>query len=299
MAVPLSYTLFEIFGLIWLVVIIIFQIKKKDKSTLTVITELLLITAFGITVEIGAMMSGIYVYPPFNIMIFNAPLIIGVGWGTILFSAMWLTDSLEMPEWCRVFMDAFLALLIDLSMDAIAIRDIYTFDTSTSGMWAWDIPFDAEWFGVPWFNFTSWWFIIFSMSTALRLTRLLIKKKKNSVIFRIIFPILALVLALGFLSLTGRLTLVINQQILFIIQMSLSVIIMLWKLRKFKTPISLKNDFPIYFVPLTFHLFFLVLGIVKGYYIGTTPILLMSLGTFFLHIIILIVLTLRSRKQFN
>lgn len=142
MAIPVSYLIFEILGVIFLFICGYFRIKKADMGVIRVIMELFGIFLFGLLLEILAVSVGLYNYPPasFAMMVFNVPIIIGIGWSVILFSAMWFTDSLEMPEWSRVIFDAFLAVLIDLSMDAVAIRDIY----SGSGMWAWKIGITEE-----------------------------------------------------------------------------------------------------------------------------------------------------------
>ena len=170
MAVPASYLIFEILGVVFLVICGVFRIKKADMGVIRVIMELFGILIFGLLLEILAVSVGLYNYPAsFAMIIFNVPLIIGIGWSIILFSTMWFTDSLEMPEWSRVIFDAFLAVLIDLSIDAVAIRDMY--GDMTSGMWSWNINITEEWFGVPWFNFSAWWFIAFSISSAIRISR--------------------------------------------------------------------------------------------------------------------------------
>jgi uncharacterized membrane protein len=294
-SVPLSYTLFEILGIVLFIICAIFRIKKKDMPTIAIIMELLAILAFGMTLEILAVLSGSYSYPPFNLMLFNVPLIIGIGWSVILFTAMWLTDSFKMPEWSRIFVDAFLALLIDLNMDAVAIRDIYTFDSTSSGMWAWRIPLDTEWFGVPWSNFAGWWLIIVSMSTALRLTRYF-ARKQNNVIINIIYPIIAYFIGNMFLFLTGMLIQIFPSLVIFLIQMALSLFIIAWKWREANQKITLKTDLPIFLVPISFHASFLSLLLIMRYYVGAIPILVMSCITFILHMTFLWISTIRSRK---
>jgi uncharacterized membrane protein len=60
----------------------------------------------------------------------------------------------------RPVVDAVLALTIDLSMDAIAIR---------LGFWTWDVP--GAWFGVPLGNFYAWFAVVWGFSLLLRLAR--------------------------------------------------------------------------------------------------------------------------------
>ncbi|HWQ19471.1 MAG TPA: hypothetical protein VN455_06795, partial [Methanotrichaceae archaeon] len=57
-------------------------------------------------------------------------------------------------------LDGLLALNIDLSMDAVAIR---------LGMWDWGNGFDYQYFGVPYNNFWAWFWVVFSFSFSLRL----------------------------------------------------------------------------------------------------------------------------------
>lgn len=290
MTVPLSYFLFEIFGLVMLAICAVFRIRKKDLPISALLLELFVILAFGMTLEILSVLAGNYKYPPFTMMVLGVPLIIGIGWSVIIFSAMWLTDSLNLPEWSRSFFDAFLAILIDLNMDAVAIRDIYMFDSTSSGMWSWGIPLNAEWFGVPWYNFAGWWFVAFSISITLRLARYLSQQKKSKVL-KSIYPILAYFLALGLLISFGCITMLNLNLIVFIVQLSLSISIIAWKWRGIKNPITIKTDFPIYFIPLIFHLSFLGLMIIKGYYIGALPILWTSIIVLIIHVGILIFAT--------
>src|SRR5262249_3610905 len=88
---------------------------------------------YGVLIEYGAILTfHAYVYGHFLIMIFGAvPLCIGVSWGLIIYTAMETSDRFALPWYLRPIVDALLALTIDLSMDAIAIR---------LGLWTWGRP---------------------------------------------------------------------------------------------------------------------------------------------------------------
>jgi len=58
--------------------------------------------------------------------------------------------------------DAVWAILLDLALDAVAIR---------LGLWTWTIRLDQGWFGVPWGNFFAWLFVAFWFSFFTRLVR--------------------------------------------------------------------------------------------------------------------------------
>jgi hypothetical protein len=92
--------------------------------------------------------------------VLDVPLVIGVAWGNIVYSARVFTDSTSLPPWARPVLDALLALNIDLAMDAVAIR---------LGMWDWGMGLKAQYFGVPYANFWAWFWVVFSFSSGMRL----------------------------------------------------------------------------------------------------------------------------------
>lgn len=288
MAVPVSYLIFEILGIIFLIICGYFRIKKADMGVIRVIMELFGILIFGLLLELLAVSIGLYNYPAsFAMMVFNVPIIIGIGWSVILFTGMWVSDTLEMPEWSKVFFDAFWAILIDLSMDAIAIRD---------GMWLWKINFTEEWYGVPWFNFSAWWFIAISISSAIRICRKLAKRFDNRII-NTIYPLIASILGIGILVITSGITRLNINMLVLIIQIIISLLVISWKLRGIKNPISMKKDFPVYLIPLGFHLGFLLLGFLMGFFEGVYAILWMSLLTLIIQIGILVAVTRLGKRK--
>ena len=101
---------------------------------------------YGVALEYTSMLlfQGYYYGNDFLVMILDVPIVIGLSWSIIIYTAMETTNMLmnhENKEPCTMFrkwkiidlllmcnLDALLALNIDLSVDAIAIRD---------GMWHW------------------------------------------------------------------------------------------------------------------------------------------------------------------
>ena len=168
---PISYFLFELLGLALFIVCLHYASKHRHLTTYAATNELIMFFIYGFCLEVIAVRNNFYSYGVFRFQVLETPLVIASGWAVIGFSVMWFSDALNSPEWVKPFSDAMLALLIDLSMDTIAIRDIYGLKGESSGMWNWGIPFDSEWFGVPYGNLISWWVIVFLMSSSLRLGR--------------------------------------------------------------------------------------------------------------------------------
>ncbi|MFW9929429.1 MAG: carotenoid biosynthesis protein [Candidatus Thorarchaeota archaeon] len=125
----------------------------------------------------------------------NVPIVIGLCWGMIIFTSMKISDIYNFPLWSRPLFDGLLALTIDLSMDAIAIR-------LEGGFWTWNLPLinnmtNESFFGVPYGNFTGWFLIVLTYSSVIRISRLIWKEEKltiSSSIYFLIMPIFSYLL---------------------------------------------------------------------------------------------------------
>lgn len=101
----------------------------------------------------------------------RVPLSIPLLWAIIIQSSMALSDLAGLPDWSRPFLDGLLAVLIDLGVDAIAIR---------AGLWTWGIPLTEGWFGVPAGNLYAWMWVAAWYSGVLRLVRARIMRGEPS-----------------------------------------------------------------------------------------------------------------------
>ncbi|HEX6127923.1 MAG TPA: carotenoid biosynthesis protein [Candidatus Limnocylindria bacterium] len=127
--------------------------------------ELVSAAAFGILLEEGdQLIFETYHYSPdWVLMIDLAPVVIGLTWALIIAGAMRLTDALGVRRRYAPFVDAVLAISLDLAFDAVAIR---------MGLWTWvDIGPTDGWFGVPAGNFYAWLFVTLGFSTMTRWIR--------------------------------------------------------------------------------------------------------------------------------
>jgi hypothetical protein len=81
-------------------------------------------------------------------------------------------------------MDALTALILDLSMDIVAIR---------LGFWKWSISMDQEWYGVPFENLIGWIFVVFTFSFLMRFIRTLNWERVGTKILMILSPFISYV----------------------------------------------------------------------------------------------------------
>ncbi|MCP4425859.1 MAG: carotenoid biosynthesis protein [Chloroflexi bacterium] len=208
---------------------------------------------FGVLLEWATIQQlEAYEYGRFLIMLGDVPIVIGVSWGLIIYSARLFSDATTLPEWARPVLDALLALNIDLAMDAVAIR---------LGMWDWGQGLGYEYFGVPWANFWAWFWVVFSFSASIRLLT-----RPQNWFGRWLAPLLAIVF--GALSVVGTNALIVFVlhpaglylfSVAFVLTAALLLVLFLRpRLRETAVP-RIGTA-----VPAAFHLYFLLVGIISG-----------------------------------
>lgn len=118
----------------------------------------------------------------YALMLGHVPVVIALAWAVIISTSMQISDCWPISAPARACGDALMALLIDLSIDAIAIR---------RGYWQWTIPLEAGWFGVPADNLSAWMFVVFFFSLLCRLLRRLSAQHTAMLYLAVLVPPLA------------------------------------------------------------------------------------------------------------
>jgi hypothetical protein len=230
---------------------------------------------FGVSLELATIRQlNAYEYGQFLIMVLDVPLGIGVAWGCILYSVMEFSDASSLPYWVRPVLDGLLALSIDLSLDAVAIR---------FGFWDWGQGLKFQYFGVPYANFWAWFWVIFFFSLGYRLFA-----RRKDWVGTWISPVAGL-----FVGLTG--VLATNALIAFVVPaeyrgpviaatLCLASIFALAQRPKFYlTPVPSL----VFWVPFITHIYVLIAGLISGVILYPPFLLwmglLMIVITFYLH----------------
>jgi putative membrane protein len=175
------HLVFEIWVISAFLLLLIKEILQKNKIN---VFELIAASVFGLLLELGnTHLAHTYFYSPqFLIKIFDVPLAVGFGWAIIIYGSMSLTDQFNLPRSIKPFFDAFTALILDLSMDTIAIR---------LDFWNWSIPLNQEWYGVPFENLFGWIAVVLSFSYLARFIRTLNTKRPSTKLLQIFTPFIA------------------------------------------------------------------------------------------------------------
>ena len=230
---------------------------------------------FGVLLEIATIYQlQAYEYGDFLIMIFDVPLGIGVAWGCILYSVMEFSDASNLPYFARPALDALLALNIDLSLDAVAIR---------FGFWDWGQGLDFQYFGVPYANFWAWFWVIFFFSMGYRLFA-----RRGELIRTWVAPLAALTIGLlGVLGTNALITFVIPWTLHPVVVFGLLLAALVWivalRPRLNTQPVPALT----FWVPAITHIYVLIAGLISGLILEPPFLLLVGLVmtfiAFYLH----------------
>jgi uncharacterized membrane protein len=264
MHMPLPNLYFLAFELLVLVLFLICLLNAWQRGS-WVVWQLLAGVLFGLLLEWATIQQlNAYEYGHFLVMLGPVPVIIGVAWGTIIYSVCAFSNSTNLPEWARPVLDGLLALSIDLSMDAVAIR---------MGMWDWGNGFDYQYFGVPYNNFWAWFWVVFSFSFSLRML-----SKLPGFYGRWLSPAGAIICGTAGVLITNRLITSIHNDLVHysvIIAVLGGALLLVLVLRP-KISVMFQGAF-IFLVPLGFHAYFLTAGLISGVILHPPFLLMVSM----------------------
>ncbi len=264
----LPYALIEIM----MVVLFISALRFAWRSGGTrALLELLSAVPYGLLLEQGDItIFGSYAYSQlFFIKLGAVPVAIALAWALIITSCMYISDALRIPARVAPVTDAILAIILDLSFDAIAIRQ---------GLWHWDIPLNVGYFGVPAGNFFAWLFVAFSFSAWTRLVRHWLRGRPAMSWAQLLVPIPA------YLTL---LTPLVPYVLLFpgpgagfpVFWATLAVFVLIGGLPLLRRKRVLSRPWRMPLLPrLAMHAYFLAAGILQGIFRQVPFLLVMSLA---------------------
>jgi len=231
-----------------------------------VVWQLIAGVVFGLLLEWSTIEQfHLYTYGRFLIMLGEVPLPVGIAWGVIIYSARQFSNATSLPEWARPVLDGLLALNIDLSMDAIAIR---------LGFWHWGIGINQQYFGVPYGNFWAWFWVVFFFSASLRLLT-----RGNYFLSSITTPLGAVVIgAAGIVGMDYLMPKFGNYQVypITIACVLIGALLLIFALRP---KLHIRSEPALNtWVPAAFHFYFLSVGLISGIALQLPILLVVSLA---------------------
>ena len=283
---PITWIIMEVMSVILFVICMIHALKSK--RPLQQVFELCCFILAAAIFEHFGVLTGNYWYSQERFMMFGIlPLSILMIEAVTMYAAMILFDYLKMPKWSIIWFVGLMSMLQDMTIDPVYVHDTYIFNGLAQGHWNWKIYYEPTFFGIPFFNFSSWFYMTGLYAGLIMWGREIYKKKKEEWIGTA-YPFIAAISLL--LPLIPTALLLIkpiyssNSSFLFwyeLIAMILNFaigVILIAKYWKNMTPVDIKKDgIIIFIVPLILHLYDIIVGFGLGIKQSYIPVIIFTI----------------------
>src|SRR4030042_1751070 len=274
---PITWGLVEVLGIIVFFICMVDAYRKNEEQVrLYRMLELFGYVIYaGIFENIGVLTS-LYNYSTDRIMMVGrVPLEILLIEGVIFYAAMRFAEKRHLPKWAIPFVVGLLCVLQDLTIDPAAVFDKYLVAGNLEGQWnwTWTPPHYQEsqsLFGIPFYNFTGWFMMMFFYAGMLVIGRTLFErsgyKPRNGMLYVILAPLASLgliasplnpfiIFGVPIVPFFDRTAEIIGLSVV----MALSIIIatLLWRS---KTRLNWKEDKVVWGIPLVLHIWDIVIA---------------------------------------
>lgn len=303
---PISWLLVEVFSVILFLASINHAIKQ-ERPFLKVLELFGFILGAAIFENIGTNVVHTYYYDVRRIMMVGGvPLEILLIEASIWYAAFSLVKKLNVPVWAIPFIVGLFGSVQDMTIDPAAVFDTYKLaqpvadavntthpgalvDGISSGQWNWTYPgYEGDgFFGIPFYNFSGWMYLMFFYSTYVLIGRWLVEKFNTNII-GYSYPFIAGMLqAMSFSTPISRYVLfgntapalsTANSELMLVCINYLFAISLIVIFRKRMTAINLKKDGLILFgFPIALHVYDIIYAFAKGTTIAYIPVIVVSL----------------------
>jgi hypothetical protein len=174
-------------------------IIKRELHPESIILEMVCFMLLNASVyENFAVLMGWYGYGRVLFMIGNVPLSVPLIEYLIVYATLRMLDYMEIPKWTQPFIVGLSGMLLDFSLDPVAVNLVNTTPAGTIGRWSWyPGPADAQIFGEPVYNFSGWMLLCGYAALTILLGRYWFRKSGERRLVGYLYPILAMLAALG------------------------------------------------------------------------------------------------------
>jgi uncharacterized membrane protein len=204
--------------------------------------------------------------------------------GIIFYASLQLVNKLHIPSWGKPFAVGFLSSFQDMSLDPSAVFDLHKLDGVMSGQWNWTFRYDGTFFGIPFFNFSGWMYLMAYYVLAIQVGMWLYKKYKKEWIGYVYPFVGGLAAAILLVSPITQFLLFVNpffpmytrgaEMAILAVNYLVGLGILL-RFMKVDQPFELKS--PIFIIPLVLHLFDLAIAFALQLQIAYVPVVTVSL----------------------
>jgi uncharacterized membrane protein len=282
---PITWFIVEIIAAILFLVCIVHA--SRQAHGIHRILELLGFVFYAAIFENIGVFTQIYDYNLNRVMLIGkVPIEILLIEAVIFYASFQLVTKIHIPDWGKPFVVGFLSSFQDMSLDPAAVFDLHRLDGALSGQWNWTSRYDGAFFGIPFFNFSGWMYLMAYYTAAILVGRWLYARYKKEIIGYLCPFVGGLV---GVVLLVSPLT----QFLLFVMPFfpiytrgaEIAILAanfavglgILLRYQKIDSPVDLKVDYPIFIIPLILHGFDIILVFALQLEAAYIPVVAVSL----------------------
>ncbi len=303
--IPMPWLLMDILTLLITLVVVLVVVRKSRHPTAILLECFSFVFLYASIFENFAVVNQWYVYGRSFLMIGDVPLSVPLIEMDVLVVGLWLLKKMDIPNWCKPFVMGLLGMLQDLSLDPVAVRQVFTTQGVATGRWTWLLqPGMVNIYDIPVYNFPGWMLIMMYAAVYILIGRWWFKRSGYKPLVGYVYPLAALVLALA--TMVSPLSQVLlwlapfftkgssAEWVMFGFHLAFptALLIVLWK-GKMKHPLTFQGDLPIWAVTVLFHLADILGAILGGYNEVIWLVVLSSLA----HVALLVLVYLTSQKM--
>jgi hypothetical protein len=182
-------------------VIFIFFIIRKEEHSIAVLLEFVCFVFLNAAVfENFATLMGWYSYGRSILMLFNVPLTVPILEYLVVYSTLRILENMNIKTWCKPFIVGVFGMLVDLSLDPLAVRQVFHTQEGTIGRWTWYYNSGSvNIYNIPVYNFSGWMLLCGFAAAMILLGRWWFKKSGYKKVVGYVYPVLAMLISLGIL----------------------------------------------------------------------------------------------------
>ncbi len=171
-------------------------LRFNEQERLTRVFEIIGFVIYGIIFENIGVAVGIYHYSSERFfMAGTVPLEIPFLEAVIFYVGMLFVERTKLPDKIYPFFVGLFGMIMDAGIDPVAVSDQYLINGTLEGRWVWQNFYPEMFYGIPYFNFTGWFALMFYYSLIVVLGRRYLRSHDYKLKYGIFYIIIAIFLS--------------------------------------------------------------------------------------------------------
>ena len=195
-----AWVIQDLIILILAVITVLFIIRKEEHPGPVILEFICFVFLDAAVFENFATLMGWYGYGRSILMIFNVPLTVPILEYLVIYSSLRILSAMNIRAWFKPVIVGVFGILADLSLDPLAVRQVFDTNERTIGRWTWYYASGSvNIFNIPVYNFSGWMLLCGYAAAFLLLGRRWYRKSDYSFPVGCLYPVLGMTAALGVL----------------------------------------------------------------------------------------------------